>query len=123
MTSPTPSPAGQQPPLFRAFEWADPKQFSPLPPAEVLPVISMIRDLSAGAALVMQIVERDTLAADDEDFQPIFGPVEHADLLRLAIVSMQFVARDAAGLLSDAYTHHTRPPDTAAGAGAADHSP
>lgn len=120
MTRPTPSSTS---PLFRAFSWADPERFNPLPPAEVLPTIANIRDLSAGAALVMQIIERDLVTAGDEDFQPMFDSVQQGDLLRWAIVSMQFVARDAGDLLSQAHTHHARPPGPGTAAGVADHSP
>ena len=106
---------------FKAFEWTDHEQFSPLPAGRILPAIATMRDLSAGAALVMQIIERDTVTAGDEGFRPMFDPAQQGDLLRWAIVSMKLVARDAVDLLSWAHTHHSRPHDATA-AGVVDHN-
>jgi hypothetical protein len=50
--------------------------------------------------VVLELIERDSLAADDEGFQPLLSPGQRADLMRMAIQAIRAAAGHAEGLLA-----------------------
>jgi hypothetical protein len=87
-----------QQPQLESFAWA-PKA----------PGLCTIRDLAAGAALALEIVERDDLAAGDEDPRPMLNAQQRADFMRLAITSLQLIVCHADDALAERSEAGVRP--------------
>ena len=84
-------------PAFRPFRWVDPNRCRTLPADHVLDAIGQIRDLSAGACLLVQMIEQDELERDLNDGRALFALPDRGDLLRLAVAA----SRAAAGIAAE----------------------
>ena len=95
-TAKTAAPTG---PLFKAFSWladatidASPRR-PVIPHRGVLDLIAATQDVARGVGLLLQLLEKDSLRADEVDqhgdeVPPIFSPSNQSALMRLAIVSL-----------------------------------
>lgn len=79
-------------PAFEPFRWVEPNRCRALPADHVLDAIGQIRDLSAGACLLVQMIERDELEHDFEDGRALFARPDRGTLLRLAVAASKAAA-------------------------------
>lgn len=100
-TQTTPTPA--EPPAAPAFEPVSIVTlgaYTPLPADRVLMGLEQIRDLAAGASLLVQMLERDEMEVAFKVGQRLFSPVHRGDLMRLAAAASR-AAADVADELVD----------------------
>ena len=72
-------------PLFKAFEWLPPRaQFGPYH------MLSNVRDLAAGSALVLELVERSQLDLERGD-APIISTADALCLTRMSLAAMKVI--------------------------------
>jgi hypothetical protein len=77
--------ADESAPLFKPFTWVAPHlQRGPYD------LLSDVRDVAAGTALLLEIVERSQMA-NENDEAPILDNFDVGRLMRMAIASMHFV--------------------------------
>jgi hypothetical protein len=93
---PADKPVQPQEPTFHPFAWHY-AVGSPLPADRVLTDAGQIRDLTAGAALVLELLERQELDVEEGE-RPMFTPQQQCDLMRLAITASRAAARTAEDL-------------------------
>ncbi|MFM2052576.1 MAG: hypothetical protein RL456_613 [Pseudomonadota bacterium] len=109
-TTPAPAPSPAAP--YHAFEpaYMMPRGVcAPLPADRVLIGLEQIRDLAAGASVLVQMLERDELEGDFHDGQRLFSPVHRGDLMRLAAAASRTAAEVADELSDWAQRHHAAP--------------
>jgi hypothetical protein len=95
--------------MFEPFSWSpQAKDCRPLRADTVLRFTGTVRDMTAGAALVLSIIEADELAAENEE-RTLFSEHDRGDLMRFAISALRTVAADAADIAEWANKHHTKP--------------
>ncbi len=86
-------------PLFKAFAWLSDATIDASPRRPVIPhrgvldLIAATQDVVRGVGLLLQVLETDSLCADEVDehgdeVPPIFSPTNQSSLMRLAIVSL-----------------------------------
>jgi len=81
-----------KPPAFEPFRWVEPGKCRALPTDRVLDAVGQIRDLSAGACLLVQMLERDELDREFDDGAVLFEQVDRGTLLRLAVAASKAAA-------------------------------
>ena len=109
------APAAEQAatPMFEPFAWSPrAKDCRPLPAVAVLRFTETVRDMTAGAALVLSIIEADDLAAENEE-RTLFSRHDRGELMRFAISALRTVAEKAADMDEWANKHHTKPAGSA----------
>lgn len=87
-------------PAFKPFRWVEPGQCRALPTDRVLDAVGQIRDLAAGACLLVQMLERDELDREFVDGDALFTDPDRGTLLRLAVAASK-AAADIAEELQD----------------------
>ena len=102
-------------PAFAPFRWVEPSQCRALPADHVMNAIGQIRDLSAGACLLVQMLERDELEREFDDGGALFATPDRGTLLRLAVAA----SHAAAGIAEELQGMAAEPvaSDSLAGAG------
>lgn len=95
-------PTAKRGPLFEPFSWTDHTAMPgaiTLPSRRVLSVLSTVRDLSNGAALVVEMVERDLIDEESSDDAVALLSSHHQGLLiRMAIAANHTIAREIEAL-------------------------
>lgn len=83
-------------PMFQPFAWdyRDVGVLDTLPALQARASASTIRDLASGAAVALEIVERNLLNAENDEV-PLLSPYHEGVLMRLAIATMRMVEREA----------------------------
>lgn len=109
-----PKTTRQTGPLFKPFEWIDVNGCKDLPAARVLRFVSDARDIGMGCAVIMQLLERESINQDgaDEagnDMPPLMSPSDSFSLLRLAKTSLQRLDGQASDLMDWAGDYHKKP--------------
>ncbi len=87
-TTPADQVAPSPEPLFKPFCWeehGDPREV--LPARLALDSLSRSRDVAAGVAVVLEMLERDTLELDEATPQPLLSKLQQGALIRLCITS------------------------------------
>ncbi|NRT55193.1 hypothetical protein [Sphaerotilus uruguayifluvii] len=96
-------------PAFAPVRLVEPGGVRSLPAGPVLDALGKIRDLIAGAGLLVQMIERDEIERETEDGMPLFSATDRGTLIRLAASA----ACAAAGIADDlgewAADHHKTP--------------
>lgn len=100
------------PPAFQPFTWANVDKCGPVPAGHVINTVSTLRDLMAGSALVMEMLEREDIGQSDPSYRPLFDSAQRGDLLRFAITAMRVAAAEADEVLSGMETHYPKPVTT-----------
>lgn len=120
-TKTTSAPARSDP-EFRPQDWYEPMHVGAAIPGSIaLPQIGLVLDLTAGARLVLQILERegveDGKRDDDSESEatgrPLFSGVDRAQLLRFAIAAVTVASDTADDLLEYARESAERSPTSA----------
>lgn len=93
-------------PAFAPFRWVEPSQCRALPVDHVMNAIGQIRDLSAGACLLVQMLERDELEREFDDGGALFAEPDRGTLLRLAVAA----SHAAAGIAEELQDMAAGPP-------------
>lgn len=106
-------PAAKPAPLFVPFSWTNHTAMPgvlALPSHRVLSALSAVRDLTNGAALVMEIIERDLVdGLEEEDAPPSLLSDSHREtLMRMAITASRMAAREAETLTDWVQEHGGR---------------
>ena len=79
-------------PAFEPFRWVEPAPGRMLPADRVMDAIGQIRDLSAGACLLVKMIERDELEREFDDCGALFTRPDRGTLLRLAVAASNAAA-------------------------------
>lgn len=100
-------PAAKPGHLFEPFAWNPVGAVKPLPAAAVMRFTGSVRDLVAGAALVLSVIETDELATANEE-TTLFSVTDRFQLLRFAITALRAVEDQAEDLEEWAGKLHTK---------------
>jgi hypothetical protein len=92
--------------MFKPFQWVAPGAVGPLPADIVLDSLGQIRDLTAGARVLVEMLERDELKDALPDGGRLFHPADRGDLLRLVIAASRAAAESADDVMQWASEHH-----------------
>lgn len=97
----------QKAPLFKRFQWHnDAVDNALIGGSVVMNYASKVRDIAGGACEILQIVEHDELAMEGGD-RPLFSRGTHAQLMRMALTSLQTLVEDSEHIAEWAYERHT----------------
>ena len=86
-----PLPFDERPALHKAFRWCDPNICDYVPAHAAISFFNRVRDIAAGAATVMDILEVHDLDAEgaEDDERPLLSVNDRASLNRLAIGALE----------------------------------
>lgn len=85
---------------FKPFTWFDAVNPPALPAERVMQAVGKIRDLTGGAALLVQILEREAEEDQFEDGKHLFNMHDRGQLYRLLVSSSRIAADEADSLVS-----------------------
>lgn len=97
-------------PAFAPVRLVETSGCRPLPAGRVLDALGKIRDLVAGAGLLVQMIERDEIERDTEDGMRLFSNTDRGTLIRLAASATCAAADMADDLQEWAADHHDAAP-------------
>ena len=94
-----------------------------MPSHRVVSTASTIRDVAGGAAVVLELIERNMLDAEaSDDAAPLLSPIHQGALMRLVVSAFRLVEREAIELQELAHSTPTagqRSPSAATAEGGA----